>query len=145
MKTKIRFMAVSVLVVVGLCLSAYSTYAFSGPHGRGGELRRMGWILKKGGDPLTDEQKASIKDIMKTNWTTMKPTIEQLRTARKALRDAILSGTATDIKGQVDTTIAPLLTAIAESRAQIFSQIVTTVLKPEQLQLLQQYKGPQTQ
>jgi Spy/CpxP family protein refolding chaperone len=146
MKTKIRFMAVSVLVVVGLCLSTYSSYAFSGSHERGGELRRMGWILKKGGQPLTEEQKTSIKDIMKTNWTAMKPNMQQLRTARKALRDLILTGQATDaqIKTQVDA-MAPLGTAMAEQRAQIFNQIVTQILSGDQRTVLQNFKGPQNQ
>jgi Spy/CpxP family protein refolding chaperone len=146
MKTKTRFMAVSVLVLVGLCLSAYETYAFSGHHGRGGEIRRIKWVLEKGGQPLDDGQKAQIKQIMKDNWTTMKPTIEQLRTARKALRDLILTGQAKDaqIKAQVDA-MAPLGKAMAEQQAQIFNQIVTQVLSGDQRTVLQNFKGPQTQ
>ena len=146
MKTKIKFMAVSVLVLVGLCLSAYSTFAFSGPHGRGGEIRRIKWVLEKGGQPLTDAQKTQIKDIMTTSRTQMKPTITQVRTARSALRDLILSGSATNdqIKAQVDTMV-PLGTALAEQRAQTFNQIVTQVLTADQRSLLQQFKGPKTQ
>ncbi|MGC1404343.1 MAG: Spy/CpxP family protein refolding chaperone [Thermodesulfobacteriota bacterium] len=145
MKTKIKFMAVSVLVLVGLCLSAYSTFAFSGPHGRGGEIRRIKWVLEKGGQPLTDAQKTQIKDIMTTSRTQMKPAITQARTARRALRDLILSGTATDaqIMGQVDA-IVPLGTAIAEQRARTFNQIVTQVLTADQRSVLQQFKGPKT-
>jgi Spy/CpxP family protein refolding chaperone len=145
MKTKIKFMAVSVLVLVGLCFSAYSTYAFSGPHGRGGETRRIKWVLEKGGQPLTDAQKTQIKDIMTTGRTQLKPAITQVRTARRALRDLILSGSATDvqIKTQVDA-MAPLGTTIAEQRAQTFNQIVTQVLTADQRSVLQQFKGPET-
>src|SRR5271169_992619 len=126
MKTKIKFIAVSVLVLVGLCFSAYSTYAFSGPHGRGGEIRRIKWVLEKGGQPLMDAQKTQIKDIMTTNRTQLKPAITQVRTARRALKDLILSGLATNdqIKAQVDA-MAPLRTNIAEQRAQTFNRIVT--------------------
>jgi Spy/CpxP family protein refolding chaperone len=145
MKTKIKFMAVSVLVLVGLCFSAYSTYAFSGPHGRGGEIRRIKWVLEKGGQPLTDTQKTQIKDIMTTSRTQLKPVITQVRTARRALRDLILAGSATDaqIKTQVDA-LALLGTPIAEQRAQTFNQIVTQVLTADQRSVLQQFKGPKT-
>ena len=145
MKTKIKFMAVSVLVLVGLCFSAYSTYAFSGPHGRGGEIRRIKWILEKGGQPLTDAQKAQIKDIMTTSRTQVRPAITQVRKARRALRDLILSGSATDaqIKTQVDA-MAPIGTNIAEQRAQTFNRIVTQVLTADQRSVLQQFKGPRT-
>lgn len=145
MKTKIKFMAVSVLVLVGLCFSAYSTYAFSGPHGRGGEIRRIKWVLEKGGQPLTDAQKTQIKDIMTTSRTQLKPAITQVRTARRALRDLILSGSATDvqIKNQVDA-MALLGTPIAEQRTQTFNQIVTQVLTADQRSVLQQFKGPKT-
>jgi Spy/CpxP family protein refolding chaperone len=145
MKPKIRFMAVSVLVLVGLCLSAYETYAFSGPHGRGGEIRRMKWVLEKGGQPLSDAQRAQIKEIMTTNWTEMKPTVEQARIARRNLRDLILSGSATDveIKAQVEAMV-PLGTALAEKRAQTFNQIATQVLTSEQRSVLQQFQGHRT-
>jgi periplasmic protein CpxP/Spy len=145
MKTKIKFMAVSILVVVGLCLSAYSTYAFSGPHGRGGEIRHIKWVLEKGGQPLTDAQKTQLKVIMTNSWTQLKPNITQLRTARRALRDLLMSGSATDvqIKAQVEA-MAPLGTNIAEQRAQTFNQIVTQVLTADQRSVLQQLKGSKT-
>ena len=83
---------------------------------------------------------------MTTSRTQMKPTITQVRTARSALRDLILSGSATNdqIKAQVDTMV-PLGTALAEQRAQTFNQIVTQVLTADQRGLLQQFKGPKTQ
>jgi len=64
----------------------------------------------------------------------MKPNLQQL------------TGQATEaqIKAQVEA-MAPLGMAIAENRAQIFNQIVTTVLTKDQLGVLQNFKGPQTQ
>ena len=146
MKTKITFMAVSILVLIGLCLSAHPLYAYPGPHGRGGGIRQINWILKKGGQPLTDAQKAQIKTILTTGWSQMKTTRTDLRTARQALRDLILSGKAneeTQITSQVDGMI-PLTTALAEQRALTFYRIVTQVLTPGQLNLLQQFKGHKT-
>ncbi len=145
MKTKITFMAVSVLVLISLCLSAYPVYAYGGPHGRGGGIRHLNWILKKGGQPLTEEQKAQIKTILTTNWNQLKPNRVQLRTDRQALRDLILSGSATEdqIKAQVDGMI-PLGTALAEQRAQTYNRIVSQVLTAEQRSLLQQFKGHKT-
>jgi Spy/CpxP family protein refolding chaperone len=145
MKPKIKFMAVSVFALIGLCLSAYSTYAFSGHHGRGGEIRRLNWVLEQGGQPLTDDQKAQTKDIMKSTWTNLKPTIIQIKAGRKDLRDSILSGTATNdqIKAKVDAMI-PLGTIVAEQRALAFNQIVSKVLTDDQRILLQQFKGPKS-
>ena len=145
MKTKIKFMIVTVLVIAGLCLSAYPTYAFSGHHGRGMGIRHLEWVLEKSGQPLTDAQKSQIKDIMTTNRTQLKPTLTQVRTGLRALKDLILSGSATDaqIKAQVDAMI-PLGTAIAEQRAQMYNQIVNQVLTADQRSLLQQLKGPKT-
>ena len=146
MKTKIKFMVVSIFVLVGLCLSAYSTYAFSGPHKPGFKIRHLAGVLEKAGQPLTEEQKSQIKDIMITSRTHLKPTIAELITARRALRDLILSGSATDIqiRTQVDA-MAPLGTAVAEQRAQTFNQIATQVLTADQSSVLQQFKGPKTQ
>ena len=146
MKTKFKFLAVSVLVLTGLMFSAYSTYAFSGHHGRGGEIKRLKWVLEKGGQPLTDDQKAQIKEIMKTTWTQLKPTISELKTNRRALRDLIISGTATDaqIKTQVDAMV-PMGTAIAEQRALAFNQVVTKVLTDAQRNVLQQFKTQKAQ
>ncbi len=145
MKTKITFMAVSVLLLISLCLSAQPIYAYSGPHGRGGGIRHIYWVLEKGGQPLTEEQKAQIKTILTTNWNQLKPTRTQLRTDRQALRDLLLSGSATEaqIKAQVDGMI-PLGTTLAEQRAQTFNRIVTQVLTAEQRTLLQQFKGHKT-
>lgn len=145
MKTKFKFMAISAFVLIGLAFSAYSTYAFCGPHKRGGEIRRLKWVLEKGGQPLTDTQKSQIKDLMKTNWTQLKPTITQLKADRRALRDLIITGTATDadVKAKVDA-MASLGTAIAEQRFQTFNLIVTQVLTADQRSVLQQFKGPRT-
>jgi Spy/CpxP family protein refolding chaperone len=141
MKTKITFLAVSVLVLIGLCFSAQPIYAYSGPHGRGGGIWHISWILKKGGQPLTEEQKAQIKTILTTSWTQLKPTRTELRTDRQALRDLILSGKASEdqIKAQVDGMIH-LGTDLAEQRAQTYNRIVK-VLTADQLSLLQQFKG----
>ena len=146
MVTKFKFLAVSVFVLTGLVFSAYPTYAFSGHHGRGGEIKRLKWILEKGGQPLTDDQSTQIKEIMKTTWTQLKPTISELKTNRRALRDLIISGTATEaqIKTQVDAMV-PIGTAIAEQRALAFNQLVTKVLTDAQRNLLQQFKAQKAQ
>ncbi|HMK64718.1 MAG TPA: Spy/CpxP family protein refolding chaperone, partial [Thermodesulfobacteriota bacterium] len=142
MKRKISVVSVFLLVLVGLCLSAYSSYAFSGHHGRGGELRHLKWALEKGGQPLTEDQKVQVREIMKNTWTALKPTIDQIRAGRKDLRDTILSGTATDeqVKAKVAAMI-PLGTTAAEQRALAFNQIVGKVLTDGQRTLLQQFKG----
>ena len=144
MKTKITFMAVSILVLIGLCLSAHPLYAYPGPHGRGGGIRQINWILKKGGQPLTDAQKAQIKTILTTGWSQMKTTRTDLRTARQALRDLILTGNAMEdqIKKQVDDMMI-FETTLAEQRAQTFN-LISKVLLPEQRSLLQQFKGHKT-
>ena len=143
MKTRIKFMVVSVFALIGLVLVPYATHAFSGPHGRGGEIKRLKWVLEKGGQPLTDDQRAQIKDIMKTTWTQLKPTIADLRANRGALRELIISGTATDaqIKAQVDAMV-PLGTTVAEQRALAFNLVVTKVLTDAQRNVLQQFKAP---
>jgi Spy/CpxP family protein refolding chaperone len=142
MRRKIGVISVFLLVLVGLCLSAYSSYAFSGHHGRGGEMRKLKWALEKGGQPLTDDQKVQVGEIMKNTWTALKPTIEQIRAGRKDLRNTVLSGTASDeqIKAKVAAMI-PLGTVVAEQRALAFNQIVTKVLTDGQRTLLQQFKG----
>jgi Spy/CpxP family protein refolding chaperone len=142
MKTNIKVAAVSVLVLIGLCLSAYSTYAFGGPQGRRGELKRLAWALETGGQPLTDAQRDQIRDIMKTNWEQLKPAVMQLKTERRALKDAIISGTATEaeIKTRVNA-MALLGTAIAEQRTLIFNQIISQVLNDAQRGVLQQFSA----
>jgi Spy/CpxP family protein refolding chaperone len=143
MKTKITFIAVFVLVLAGLSLSVHPSYAFSGHHRGFGEIRHIQWVLAKGGQPLTDAQKTQIKDIMKENWTQLKPTLTQLRTARHALRELILSGNASpsEIEAQVEA-MTPLGKTLAEQGALAFNRIIKQVLNDAQRSVLQQFKGP---
>ena len=100
----------------------------------------------EGGQPLTDDQRTQIKEIMETTGTQLKPTILELKTNRRALRDLIISGTPTEaqIKTQVDAMV-PIGTAIAEQRALAFNQVVTKVLTDAQRNVLQQFKAQKAQ
>lgn len=136
---KTRMAIISFLAVMVLCFSAYDSYAYGGPRGRGFEGRQLKWVLAKSGVPLTDEQKTQIKGIFQQHRDQLKATRTALSQARRDLQTSMLSGQQDDgtIKGQVDNSIVPLINTIAENRAVIFNQILWTVLTVEQRAALQ--------
>jgi Spy/CpxP family protein refolding chaperone len=133
----------SMLVLMFFCFSAYEAYAFGGPGGRGFEGRQLKRILAESGVPLTDEQRTQIKGIFQQNREQLKAARTGLFQARQELRASILSSQQTDdtIKGQVDNTIVPLITKMAENRAVIYNQILWTVLTADQRAALQARAG----
>jgi Spy/CpxP family protein refolding chaperone len=128
----------SFLAVMVLCFSAYDSYAYRGPSGRGFEGKQLKWVLAKSGVPLTDEQKTQIKGIFQQNRDQLKATRTALFQARRDLHTSMLEVQQNDgtIKDQVDK-IVPLIATMAENRAVIYNQILWTVLTPEQRAALQ--------
>ncbi len=138
-----RTKIVSMLVLLIFCFSAYEAYAFGGPGGRGSEGRQLKWVLAKSGVPLTDEQRTQIKGIFQQNREQLKAARNGLFQARRDLHASMLSGQQTDdtIMNQVDNTIVPLITKMAENRAVIYNQILWTVLTADQRAALQAKAG----
>jgi Spy/CpxP family protein refolding chaperone len=136
---KTRMSIISFLAVMVLCFSAYDSYAYGGPRGRGFEGRQLKWVLAKSGVPLTDEQETQIKGIFQEHRDQLKATRTALSQARRDLQTSILSSQLPDdqIKNQVDAKIVPQIGTIAENRAVIYNQIVWTVLTIDQRAALQ--------
>ncbi len=136
---KTRSKIVSLLVLTVFCFTAYEAYAFGGPGRRGFEGRHLKWVLAKSGFPLTDDQKSRIKEIFQQNREQLKAARTALFQARRDLHTAALADQLSDeqIKGQVDASLVPQITKMAENRAVIYNQILWTVLTPDQRTALQ--------
>jgi Spy/CpxP family protein refolding chaperone len=136
---KTRMSIISLLALIVLCFSVYEASAFGGHGGRGGEVRHLKGVLAKAGVPLTEDQKNLIKGIYQQNRDQLKATRTALFQARRDLQTSMFSEQQDDgkIKGQVDTSIAPLIQTMAENRAVIYNQILWTVLTGDQRAALQ--------
>jgi hypothetical protein len=151
MRTKIKLLTVSVLVLVGLCLSAYNTYASGG----GFEGRHRGMLAKMIG--LTDTQKSAIKAALKSDTTiatyrsNLKTAMPNLIAARKALKLDTLKyfagngslTTITNDMANVTTAKATVEGIRSQLRIQVLQDIQGTLtgdlaLTPAQLTRLNQ-------
>jgi Spy/CpxP family protein refolding chaperone len=108
-----------------------------GPGGPGGRGGRFGGPMAMGLDPrdLTDAQREQVKAIHDRHAASMKPIMDQVQAARKALDDNILAGggNARALAIEVGKAEGDL----AYANAQIQTEILA-VLTPEQRQKMQQ-------
>lgn len=128
------------------CVAASALIALSGiaaaqgnPNGPGNEqgrrhgfrAHRMMKALEQVG--VTDQQKEQIKSIMRESRPTVQPLVQQLRTERKALRDAIQSSPVNEAAIRAAAgRVAQIQADLAVARAHI-AERVRTVLTPEQV------------
>ena len=134
---KTRSKIISFFVMLVLCFSAYESQAFGGPRGRGDEGRHLKWVLAKAGVALTEDQQTQIKAIMKDGRDQTQTVRDSLKTARRELRELILTGSAkdSDLQAKIEL-MTPIINQMALNRALTFSKIVA-LLTSEQLSALQ--------
>ncbi len=103
--------------------------------GRGGPGGPMGMMA--GIDPrdLTDAQREQVKSIRERHAADMKPVVDRVAAARKALADAVLSGNG-DIRG-LAIEVGAAEGELAFQNAQIETEIFA-LLTPEQKQKIQE-------
>lgn len=138
MKIRSKSLVAVFLAVVGLAFVISQTNAFAGHGGHG----KGGWHLKKmmAAVGLSDEQTAEVKNIISQSRTNLEPTLKQLRTERRALRNLMQSESFDEgaIRNQADK-VAKLQADLAVERAQVY-QAVLKVLTPEQIQKLKEFQ-----
>ena len=138
MKIRSKSLVAVFLAVVGLAFVISQTNAFAGHGGHG----KGGWHLKKmmAAVGLSDEQTAEVKNIISQSRTNLEPTLKQLRTERRALRNLMQSESFDEgaIRNQADK-VAKLQADLAVERAQVY-QAVLKVLSPEQIQKLKEFQ-----
>ncbi len=138
MKIRSKSLVTVFLAVVGLAfvISQNNAFAGHGGHGKGG------WHLKKmmAAVGLSDEQKAEVKEILTQSRTGLEPTLKQLVTERRALRNLIQSESFDEgaIRNQADK-VAKLQADLAVERAKVY-QAILPVLSPEQIQKLKEFQ-----
>jgi periplasmic protein CpxP/Spy len=102
--------------------------------GRGGPGGPMG--MMPGIDPrdLTDAQREQVKSIRESHAADMKPVVDRVANARKALADAVLSGKG-DVRG-LAIEVGAAEGELAFQSANIETEILA-ILTPEQKQKIQ--------
>ncbi len=115
---KFRHMAL-VLATAGLLTAG----AAKAQPEHGGGWHHDGMEILHGLD-LTDAQKSEVHKIIKTNWSQMKPVMEQARTLHEQI---VTKLTGTDAVTQTDLT--PLVQQEEQLRAQLDNARVSTALQ----------------
>ena len=138
---KTRTYLISLLALAVLFFSVYETYAFGGPGERRFEGKRLNWVLAKAGVPLTDEQKTQIQALFKESRDQSQVERTNLKMARRALRELILTGNATEADLQAKLVeMTPWINQLAFRRVQTFNKIAA-LLTGEQRAALQAQAG----
>jgi Spy/CpxP family protein refolding chaperone len=139
-----RITCLATVALTGLADFAAAQGNTNGPvneQGRrhGFRAHRMMKALEQVG--VTDQQKQQIKTIMRESRPTMQPLVQQLRTERKALREAIQASPVNE--GAIraaSTRVAQVEADLAVARAHVQDR-VRGVLTPDQAAKLKQMQA----